>query len=109
MTETAAPAQPLPPPRPETPYVGLVPYGEDDAGFFFGRDEEKRIVTANLRASRLTILYGPSGVGKTSLLQAGVVHDLREAGARATRRPGRAGAVRDLRVPRPGATTRCRR
>jgi WD40 repeat protein len=62
----------------KTPFVGLVPYGEDDADFFFGRDEEKQIVTGNLRASRLTILYGPSGVGKTSLLRAGVVHDLRE-------------------------------
>ena len=62
---------------PETPYVGLVPYREDDAPFFFGRDEEQQVVVGNLRAFRLTILYGPSGVGKTSLLQAGVVHDLR--------------------------------
>lgn len=60
-----------------TPYVGLVPYDEADADFFFGRDEEKRIVTGNLRASRLTIVYGSSGVGKTSLLRAGVVNDLR--------------------------------
>jgi WD40 repeat protein len=60
-----------------TPYVGLVPYDEADAVFFFGRDEEKRIVTGNLRASRLTIVYGSSGVGKTSLLRAGVVNDLR--------------------------------
>ncbi len=78
MTETAGPEQPLSQPRPETPYVGLVPYREEDFGLFFGRDDERRIVTANLRASRLTILYGPSGVGKTSLLQAGVVHDLRD-------------------------------
>ena len=35
-----------------TPYVGLVPYGEEDAAFFFGRDDETRIVTGNLRASR---------------------------------------------------------
>ena len=77
MTETSRPQQPAPPPLPETPYVGLVPYGEEDADFFFGRDEERRIVAANLRASRLTILYGPSGVGKTSLLRAGVIHDLR--------------------------------
>ena len=62
----------------ETPYVGLVPYSEEDSDFFFGRDEEKQVVSGNLRASRLTILYGPSGVGKTSLLRAGVVHELRE-------------------------------
>jgi WD40 repeat protein len=60
-----------------TPYVGLVPYAESDAPFFFGRDREKRVVGGNLRASALTLLYGASGVGKTSLLRAGVVHDLR--------------------------------
>ena len=36
-------------------------------------------MSANLRASRLTIVYGPSGVGKSSLLQAGVVHGLHES------------------------------
>jgi hypothetical protein len=72
-----------------TPYVGLVPYSEEDAVFFFGRGEEKQIVTGNLRAARLTILYGPSGVGKTSLLQAGVVHDLRDQ-VRANATKGRA-------------------
>lgn len=76
MIEAAAP--PSTPVLPATPYVGLVPYGEQDAAFFFGRDEEEGIVAGNLRASRLTILYGTSGVGKSSLLQAGVVHDLRQ-------------------------------
>jgi WD40 repeat protein len=61
----------------DTPFVGLVPYGEDDAAFFFGRDRETRIVAGNLKASPLTLLYGASGVGKTSLLRAGVVRDLR--------------------------------
>lgn len=102
MTETAGPEPPVSPSRAETPYVGLVPYGEEDAGFFFGRDEERRIVAANLRASRLTILYGPSGVGKTSLLQAGVVHDLREealadARARPEREPVAICSFRDWR------------
>jgi hypothetical protein len=66
-------------PAPKSPYVGLVPFDEDDAGFFFGRSQEIGIVSANLRSARLTIVYGPSGVGKSSLLQAGVVHGLREA------------------------------
>ena len=65
-------------PRPGSPYVGLNPYREADAAFFFGRSVEVAIVAANLRASRLTVLYGPSGVGKSSLVMAGVVHDLRE-------------------------------
>jgi len=75
MIETAvrAPAPPLP----ATPYVGLVPYREEDADFFFGREQDAQIVVGNLRASRLTILYGSSGVGKTSLLHAAVLHDLR--------------------------------
>ena len=39
---------------------------------FFGREREREIVVANLVASRLTVLYGPSGVGKASLLRAAV-------------------------------------
>jgi hypothetical protein len=64
--------------RPDSPYVGLVPYEESDAAFFFGRSLEAAIVAANLRAARLTIVYGPSGVGKSSLLMAGAVHLLRD-------------------------------
>jgi WD40 repeat protein len=82
VTETLARAPRVSSTLPDTPYVGLVPYTEADSAFFFGREAEKTIVTANLRAARLTLVYGPSGVGKTSLLQAGVVHDLREQVAR---------------------------
>jgi len=61
-----------------TPYKGLVPYGEEDAAYFFGRETERDIITANLQASRLTLLYGLSGVGKTSVLRAGVAQHLRQ-------------------------------
>ena len=68
---------------PETPYVGLVPFAESDAPFFFGRERQRRLIAANLIASRLTLLYGASGVGKSSVLRAGVAHDLRQAARRA--------------------------
>src|SRR5918992_1578553 len=58
------------------PYRGLVPFTERDSDFFFGRGAEREIIAANLIASRLTLLYAPSGVGKSSVLLAGVVHDL---------------------------------
>ena len=63
---------------PASPYKGLIPYSEEDAPFFFGRDPEREIITANLMASRLTLLYGASWVGKSSVLRAGVAHHLRE-------------------------------
>ncbi|HEX5736267.1 MAG TPA: AAA family ATPase, partial [Blastocatellia bacterium] len=63
---------------PPTPYKGLIPYSEEDAPFFFGREPEREIITANLKSSRLTLLYGPSGVGKSSVLRAGVAHHLRQ-------------------------------
>ena len=62
-----------------SPYKGLAPFedSELDATFFFGRDREQEIITANLTAARLTLLYGSSGVGKSSILRAGVVRRLR--------------------------------
>jgi Novel STAND NTPase 1 len=65
--------------RTGSPYKGLDHYAEHDAPFFFGRDVECDLVVANLLAARLTLLYGPSGVGKSSLLHAGVVPRLRDA------------------------------
>ena len=64
---------------PPTPFKGLAPFGESelDMLLFFGREREIEVIAANLVASRLTVLYGPSGVGKTSLLRAGVVTRLR--------------------------------
>jgi WD40 repeat protein len=63
--------------RQRSPYQGLSPYAEEDAPFFFGRDGLRKIIIANLEAYRLTVVYGTSGVGKTSVLRAGVAHGLK--------------------------------
>jgi len=61
-----------------TPYKGLMPYTEEDAEFFFGRESCRDTIIDNLGAARLTILYGASGVGKSSILRAGVVRCLKD-------------------------------
>ncbi|MCP4659645.1 MAG: SUMF1/EgtB/PvdO family nonheme iron enzyme [bacterium] len=68
------------------PFVGLGPFTAAESRFFFGRERETRLVINNLFASRLTLLYGPSGVGKSSLLGAGVTPQL-AAEAREDGRP----------------------
>ena len=82
------------------PFKGLASFedSELDALLFFGREREREIIVANLMASRLTVLYGDTGVGKSSVLRAGVARDLRDAARaarggrlrRLARRPGRA-------------------
>ena len=64
----------------ESPYRGLAAFEDSDldALYFFGRERDSEIVVANLIASRLTVLYGPSGVGKSSLLLASVARALRQ-------------------------------
>ena len=59
------------------PYVGLQPYSEADRDYFFGRERDSRIISSNLHAAPLTVLYGASGVGKSSVLRAGVLPRLR--------------------------------
>src|SRR5215211_3275603 len=66
----------IPAPQRQSPYQGLIPYTERDSNYFFGREKETRLIVANLFASPLTLLYGPSGVGKSSILRAGVASEL---------------------------------
>ena len=56
------------------PYKGLASYedSEFDVRFFFGREREREIIAPTLMASKLTVLYGDTGVGKSSVLRAGV-------------------------------------
>ncbi len=60
------------------PYKGLQPYDQMDGDYFFGRNKDTEIIISNLYASPLTVLYGASGVGKSSVLQAGVARKLKE-------------------------------
>jgi Novel STAND NTPase 1/SIR2-like domain len=60
-----------------SPYQGLTPFDEGDADYFFGREKETRLIIADLFAAPLTVLYGASGVGKSSVLRAGVLRALR--------------------------------
>ena len=71
---------------PASPYKGLAAFADSDldALLFFGREREIEVIAANLVAASLTVLYGPSGVGKTSLLRAGVAQRLRRDGAAVT-------------------------
>ncbi len=60
-----------------SPYVGDRAFTEDDARFFFGRDEEIRVMLELLALHDTLLVSGPSQVGKTSLVQAGLVPTLR--------------------------------
>ena len=79
-----------PRPRERPPYPGLAAFTEEDAALFFGRDRELDVILETLRHEAGVVLVGPSGAGKTSLVQAGVVPRLRDRGELrvVTLRPG---------------------
>ena len=74
--EVAKPPEPW---RAINPYRGLVALEEQDADFFFGRDREAGEIIDKIIAApgRLIALVGNSGVGKSSLVQAGVIGSLK--------------------------------
>ena len=74
--EVAKPAEPW---RAINPYRGLVALEEQDADFFFGRESETGKVIDKIIAApgRFIALVGNSGVGKSSLVQAGVIASLK--------------------------------
>ena len=59
------------------PWPGLAAYDEASSLFFHGRDEEAAELLRLIRLTPLTALYGKSGLGKSSLLQAGLFPRLR--------------------------------
>ncbi|MFI6511154.1 tetratricopeptide repeat protein [Streptosporangium sp. NPDC050855] len=68
MTTTASAGD-----RPLRPYAGLRSYDGDDHALFFGRDHEAREIATMWPATGLVVLIGAPGVGKSSLLRAGVL------------------------------------
>ncbi|HMQ90622.1 MAG TPA: AAA family ATPase, partial [Flavilitoribacter sp.] len=55
-----------------SPFKFLDPYELEDRDAFFGRDAETRALYSLVSKNRLTFVYGPSGTGKTSLVQCGL-------------------------------------
>ena len=63
----------------QNPWPGLTAFTEKQHDFFYGRSLESHDLFACVKRERLTVLFGKSGLGKTSLLQAGLFPQLREA------------------------------
>ncbi|MFI7121904.1 hypothetical protein [Amycolatopsis sp. NPDC049868] len=63
------------------PYVGLAAYGPDDTDRFFGRERLVDDLAARVHRQRFLAVFGPSGVGKSSILRAGLIPKLKAGGA----------------------------
>jgi serine/threonine protein kinase len=74
------------------PYPGLQSFQEADAERFFGRQAQVSRVLERIQAHPLIAIVGPSGVGKSSFIRAGVIPALKRDSAWDTIvvRPGRA-------------------
>ena len=59
------------------PYRGLLYFREEDAPFFFGRDQARENLAAAVRQKRFLAVVGASGSGKSSVVRAGLVPQLR--------------------------------
>ena len=62
----------------QSPYPGLLPFTERYASLLFGRDEEISAFVELARTQPVLPVVGPSGAGKTSFMQAGVIPRMRE-------------------------------
>lgn len=65
----------------EDPFRGLLPFEEQHAASFFGREEEIGAFVERMRTEPVSAVVGPSGAGKSSFVRAGVIPRLREDGA----------------------------
>ena len=63
--------------RPQAPWPGLESYDEASEPYFHGREQEVAALLQTVQRAPLTLLYGKSGLGKSSLLKAGLFPELR--------------------------------
>src|SRR6516162_3572543 len=61
----------------QTPYPGLRPFREDESDFFFGQDGPLSDLRDRLYADHFVAILGLSGCGKSSLLKAGLLAEIR--------------------------------
>lgn len=61
-------------------WIGLESYKESNSNIFFGRDEEIQQLSNDIFHNIQTVIYGPSGTGKTSIIRAGIFKVAREKG-----------------------------
>lgn len=59
-------------------WLGLASYEEKDAPIFYGRDAEIETLADAIFHNTQTIIYGPSGTGKTSIIRAGIFKKARD-------------------------------
>lgn len=60
-------------PIPESPYRGIEPFRFIDQQIFAARDDETWALLSNIMIYRGVLLYGDSGTGKSSLINAGLI------------------------------------
>ena len=65
---------------PTEPYPGLRPFLDHEAALLLGRSRQVREIIERLRETRFVAVIGGSGSGKSSLIRAGVVPELRGFG-----------------------------
>jgi WD40 repeat protein/energy-coupling factor transporter ATP-binding protein EcfA2 len=80
--------------RTESPYPGLRPFEAHEAHLFFGRDEQIGELLRRLRHHRFLAIVGTSGCGKSSLVKAGLLPNLRGGGMVAAGSAWRIAAMR---------------
>jgi AAA+ ATPase superfamily predicted ATPase len=61
------------------PWPGLISFTEADVSFFFGRKREVAELARMVRQETATVFFGKSGLGKSSILRAGVSPLLRDS------------------------------
>jgi ABC-type phosphate transport system ATPase subunit len=63
----------------KSPYKFLDSYSKEDRDIFFGRDKEIEELHSRVFESRILIVYGTSGTGKSSLINCGLANKFNDS------------------------------